>query len=120
LININEEQESQEIGLACESEAYVEEVESTFMETLPYYSKLFFLSLAPIGFYCLDNVFLFAWAAYSFIPLFDLFTPYDKRNLSKKSEKEFENDSRFLWPLYVYLFFEFLIWIWSLYVISTG
>ena len=53
-------------------------------------------------------------------PLINLFKKKetDNFNLSPKSEKQFMNDKRFLFPLYSIIILETITWIWALIVCS--
>ena len=44
----------------------------------------------------------------------------DRENLSKKSEKEFQDDWKFVVPLYLTMFLEFTHWVWALVVLSDA
>jgi len=74
-----------------------------------------------VQYYSKNNMlFMFFLLFYNLIgsSAFNMVTETDNFNLSKKVEKVYHNDWRFLLPLYSMVFFETLNWIWCLIVVS--
>ena len=84
----------------------------------------FFNSVLVVGghliFRYTENSCLILWLIFGLSTLSGLFGPPDNQNISKKNQREWENDYRFLLPLYCYTFLETISWLYCLILMSDS
>ena len=76
-------------------------------------------------YYFTGNLILSIWAMFILNPLMNSFfygngTDYETPNIPKSLEREYINDKRFLFPLYIYILADTLTQIWALFILSDN
>jgi hypothetical protein len=95
-------------------------IQVTLKDILPYFNAPGAFVLALIVMYLGVNFFVSIWVSFVLMPFIDSFLPLDDKNVSKGAEKKFEKDWRFKVPLYAVLLFDFTLYFYLLWAITTG
>lgn len=66
-----------------------------------------------------DNMLILLWVLYVGFPLLDLVLPKDNYNPTPSEAKALEKDQRFLIPLYFTFFSDFILYTYSLWLVSS-
>jgi alkane 1-monooxygenase len=74
----------------------------------------------PFLYYYIGYLLLPVWVGYALLPFLDYIFGHDETNVSKESERYFEEDVRFLLPMYTLFFCDFVLYIWTLYIFLSG
>lgn len=90
--------------------------EPTWWDVIPYFNFLPYFILFYYSFYYMDhNVLPVLALIYILAPIIDIVIPLDTANLKKRQVKNFENDSKFLIPLYTFWVLDFFSYFWGIY-----
>jgi alkane 1-monooxygenase len=92
-----------------------------WMDIIPYFLPCVFVVINPMLYYSgVDNFLIPMWIGYAVLPFLDLLFTNDDTNVSKKYEKAFENDHRFLIPMYALFLCDILMYVWTIYLFISG
>jgi alkane 1-monooxygenase len=111
---------SQDTDVTNETDGGVKN-ELTWRDFAVYYHFLTLFIIFFVCWYLLNrNVLVMIWYIYVFVPIVDVILKLDHQNLTNEKSKKMEKDKRFLIPLYLYIVLDLCIWVWSMYMFSTG
>ena len=81
-----------------------------------YSHVMIYVFLNYFSFYYMNhNTQLILWLFYVLVPLIDMIAKPDTENLTHSVSKDYEKDKRFLIPLYLFFFNDYINFFWALY-----